>query len=240
MVGSQAALGVIPLGTANALAHDLGIPLDPARAVRAVLSSEPRRIAVGKVQVRGMDGAATSRYFTVAVGIGVDAHLFYKLNAAMKQRLGMRAYYAKAWHLWFTHRMERFRVQWNNGGRPIAREGVTELLAVRIRNFGGVLQELAPGAALDRNDFRLVVCRTASRTSYLLYVVRGLLRQRWNVAGVEWAHADSASCSYSLEPGAPVPTEAKVYVEADGELIGTLPAEISIIPDALTILAPNS
>ena len=239
MVGSQACLGIVPLGTANALAHDLGIPLDPARAVRAVLSAQPRRIAVGKVQVRGMDGVAASRYFTVAVGIGVDAHLFYKLNAATKQKLGMHAYYAKAWHLWFTHRMERFRVEWN-GESPAAREGVTELLAVRIRNFGGVLQELAPGASLDRNDLRLVVCRTSSRTSYLMYVIRGLLGQRWSVAGVELVHADSASCSYGLEAGAPVPAGGKVYVEADGELIGTLPAEISIVPDALTILAPNS
>jgi len=240
MVGSQAALGVVPLGTANALAHDLGIPLDPARAVRAVLSGEPRRIAVGKVQARGMDGAAVSRHFTVAVGIGVDAHLFYKLNAATKQKLGMHAYYAKAWHLWFTHRMERFRVQWNNGESPAAREGVTELLAVRIRNFGGVLQELAPGASLDRNDLRLVVCRTSSRASYLMYVVRGLLGHRWSVPGVELVHAESATCSYSLGAEAPVPAGPKVYVEADGELIGTLPADISIVPDALTVLVPKS
>jgi diacylglycerol kinase (ATP) len=120
------------------------------------------------------------------------------------------------------------------------REGVTELLAVRIRNFGGVLQELAPGASLDRNDLRLVVCRTSSRKSYLLYVVRGLLGQQWSVAGIELVYADSASCSYSLDPGAPIPAGSKVYVEADGELIGTLPAEISIIPDALTILASKS
>ena len=239
MVGSQAALGVVPLGTANALAHDLGIPLDPVRAVRAMLSAERRRVAVGKIQASGMDGAVVSRYFTVAVGIGVDAHLFYKLNAATKQRLGMGAYYAKAWHLWFTHRMERFRVQWNNGENPATHEEVTELLAVRIRNFGGVLRELAPGASLDRNDLRLVVCRTSSRKSYLLYVVRSLLGHRWSVPGVELVHAESATCSYALGTGVPVPGGAKVYVEGDGELIGTLPADISIVPDALTILVPR-
>jgi len=132
-------------------------------------------------------------------------------------------------------------VQWNNGEGPVACEGVTELLAVRIRNFGGVLQELAPGASLDRNDLRLVVCRTSSRASYLMYVVRGLLGQRWNVGGVELVHADSVSCAYSLQPAALAGyTGPRVYVEADGELIGTLPAEISILPGALTILAPNS
>ena len=112
VAGSRVALGVIPMGTANALAHDLGIPMEPHRAARAVLDGETRRVAVGQVTACGLDGKQVKRHFTVAVGIGVDAHLFYKLHAGMKQRLGMRAYYAKAWHLWCTHRMERFRVEW--------------------------------------------------------------------------------------------------------------------------------
>jgi len=226
------------MGTANALAHDLGLPLEPARAVRAALSGVPRRIAVGRIVVRGLDGTPVSHFFTVAVGVGVDAHLFYKLKASTKQKLGMAAYYAKAWNLWFTHRMERFQVQWGSGStQPEARDGVTELLAVRIRNFGGVLQELAPGASLERNDLRLVICRTASRMSYLAYVVRGLLGQTWAVPGVELVHAGSVNCSYAVE--AEAAPGSKVHVEADGELIGTLPAEITMVPDALTVLFPN-
>src|SRR6202007_1553999 len=117
-----------------ALAHDLGLPLDPSLAVRAAIDGEPRRIALGQVTVRGPDGSPTTRYFTVAVGVGVDAHLFYKLNAGVKERLGMAAYYHKAWHLWFTHRMSRFRVTWETTQAEF-QEGVTELLAVRIGNF---------------------------------------------------------------------------------------------------------
>ena len=239
MVGSGASLGIVPMGTANALAHDLGLPLRPSQAVRAALSAVPHRIAVGRITARGLDGAIVSRFFTVAVGIGVDAHLFYKLKTTTKQKLGMAAYYAKAWSLWFTHRMKHFRVQWSIGDQALqVGEGVTELLAVRIRNFGGVLQELAPGASLERNDLRLVVCRTSSRISYLLYVVRSLLGQAWSVPGVELAHADSASCSYALEADA-TDRALKIYVEADGELLGTLPAEITMVPAALTILSPR-
>src|SRR5438477_11525504 len=167
MVGSQAALGVIPLGTANSLAHDLGLPGDPARAVRAALHAEPQRIALGRVTVLGPVGSPVTRYFTVAVGIGVDAHLFYKLHAGTKQRLGMGAYYAKAWHLWCTHRMAGFQVQLSPGtSEEVLHRGITEVLAVRIRNFGGVLQELAPGASLERDDLRVVLCHTSSRLAY--------------------------------------------------------------------------
>ncbi len=179
------------------------------------------------------------RYFTVAVGVGVDAHLFYKLNAAVKQRLGMGAYYVKAWHLWFSHRMERFVVQWSGGeSRAGRRSGVTEMLAVRIRNFGGILQELAPGASLERDDLRVVLCTTSSRLSYLLYVTRGLLRLNWKVPGVELVHCETVQCGYSAGPDA-AESSSTVYVEADGELVGTLPAEIGIVRDALTIRVPK-
>jgi YegS/Rv2252/BmrU family lipid kinase len=238
MVGSQAALGVIPLGTANSLAHDLGLPSDPARAVRAALHAEPQRIALGRVTVHGPNGSPVTRYFTVAVGIGVDAHLFYKLHAGTKQRLGMGAYYYKAWHLWFTYCMKKFNVQLLPAeGDTVVHHGVTEMLAVRIRNFGGVLQELAPGAALERADLRVVTCHTSSRFSYLLYVMRGLLRARWSVRGVELAFAQAIRCTAPEVSDAAAP--CKIYVEADGELLGTLPAEITMVPDALTLLIPK-
>lgn len=242
MVGTSAALGVIPLGTANALAHDLGVPLSPKGAATAALMAQPKRVSVGRVDYLDIDGQRKARYFTVAVGIGVDAHLFYKLNALEKGRLGMAAYYAKAWQLWLTHRMRPFTISYTGpGAGPPTQAVVTELLAVRIRNFGGVLQELAPGASLDRDDLRLVMCRTSSRVSYLLYVARGLLGVRSQVPGVDLEYAHCLTCEYGRRegPGLPGQDPPRVYVEADGELLGTLPVEISMVPDALTLLVPG-
>jgi diacylglycerol kinase family enzyme len=42
-----------------------------------------------------------------------------------------------------------------------------------------------------------------------------------------------------LPPTATSQQQRKIYVEADGELLGTLPAEITVVPNALTLLAPN-
>ncbi|HVN18623.1 MAG TPA: diacylglycerol kinase family protein [Dongiaceae bacterium] len=230
------ALGILPIGTANALAHDLGLPLRIPAAAKAALSAEQRRVALGQITCLDLTGKRSTRYFVVAAGIGVDAHLFYKLLTGSKQRLGMMAYYAKAWHMWFTYPMTRFRVGYytpEDTKQESAR--VTELLAVRIREFGGVVRELAPGASLDRNDMRLILCHTGRRLAYLAYVTRGLLRRKWKVPGIELAYSTKASCDYE-SPGSAV---RKIYVEADGELIGSLPAEISIVPDALTLLAPR-
>jgi diacylglycerol kinase family enzyme len=241
LANTSVALAILPMGTANALAHDLGLPLNISAAAQAALHAAPRRVALGRIDYLDFDGNAGSRLFIVAAGAGVDAHLFYKLHAGTKQRMGMTAYYSKAWQLWFTHPMTRFQVEFAESGSDELRQAnVTELMAVRIRNFGGVLQELAPGASLERDDLRLVFCRTASRFAFLLYVTRGLLRTNWKIPGIDLAHCGRVSCKYLHAPACTDGTaHPKVYVEADGELVGTLPAEITMVPDALTLLAPG-
>jgi diacylglycerol kinase (ATP) len=241
LANTSTALAILPMGTANALAHDLGLPMNVAAAAQAALKALPRRVALGRIEYLDFHGNPGSRLFIVAAGAGVDAHLFYKLHAGAKQRMGMTAYYSKAWQLWFTHPMTRFLVEFaETGSDQLHRADVTELMAVRIRNFGGVLQELAPGASLERDDLRLVFCRTASRLAYLLYVTRGLLRSNWKVPGIDLAHSGRVSCRYQpAPPAADNVSQPKVYVEADGELVGTLPAEIAVVPDALTLLAPS-
>jgi len=238
MVGSHAALGIIPLGTANALAHDLRLPLSAVGAARALLTAKPRRMALGRVEYTDLEGNRGFRFFTVAAGIGVDAHLFYKLNPLVKGHLGMAAYYAKATRLWLTHSMEKFAVEVDqdpeqNGGRSSPAE-VSQLLAVRIRNFGGVLRELAPGASLDRDDLRMVLFRTSSRWAYLQYIIRGLVGARWSVGGIDLVNSVKIDCRPLVDAAA----DSRIFVEADGELLGTLPAAISIVPDALALLVP--
>jgi len=237
LANTPVALGILPMGTANALAHDLRLPLRIPAAAKAALAAKPRRVALGQVRCMGLKGEPITCYFVVAAGVGVDAHLFYKLQSGVKQRLGMAAYYARAWHMWFSYAMTRFSVEYMQHSASVRKTAnVTELLAVRIRNFGGVLRELAPGASLDRDDMRLVFCHTASRLAFLSYVTAGLFRLAWPIPGIELAYAVKASCDY-VSTGAE--QQARIYVEADGELIGRLPAEIGVVPDALTLLTPS-
>jgi YegS/Rv2252/BmrU family lipid kinase len=249
LANTPVALAVLPMGTANALAHDLGLPMNAVAAAKAALHASSRRVTLGFIQCQDLEGNPAHRYFIVAAGVGVDAHLFYKLHTGAKQRLGMAAYYAKAWRLWFTYSMPRFQVEYvetdptetdptENASDHAQRADLTELLGIRIRHFGGVLNQFAPGASLDRNDVRLILCRTASPVSYLSYVTRALLRGHWNVPGIDLAHASKAVCQYLPTATNSLQAQSKIYVEADGELLGTLPAEITVAPKALTILSP--
>jgi hypothetical protein len=75
LVGTNVALGVIPLGTANALASDLGLLGSPVKVARALMNSKPVRVPVGRIYFRDSAGNEDSRYFIVAAGVGADALL---------------------------------------------------------------------------------------------------------------------------------------------------------------------
>lgn len=234
IVGTSATLGVIPLGTGNTLAHDLRLPLNAVKAARAALNCKPCRFPVGRIEYMAFSGKRAARYFTVAVGVGVDAHMFYQLNVGHKSRLGMMAYYAKATHLWMTDPLDFFDVEFKDQAGERKSCAVSEALAVRIRNFGGILREFAPGASLDRSHLRLVLFKTRSRLRYLQFIARGLFGGSWSTPGIELADAQLVKCSAPQSGGT-----KRIFVEADGELVGTVPAEISIMPDAFTMLVPQ-
>lgn len=236
LAGTSVALAVVPTGTANALAHDLGIPMHTRAAVEIALRGKIRRVALGHIEYQNFSGQSASRYFTVAAGIGVDAHLFYKLTTALKKRSGMTAYYLKAWHLWATHRMRKFEVEYTDKNGSTQNALLTELLAVRIRFFGNILRELVPGASLECADLRAVMCRTSSRNAYLRYVARAMLGRQWTVDGIDLLSCAEILCRQTLEGDGS--SEDRVYVEADGELLGRLPARLTMVPDALSLVVP--
>src|SRR6202163_3067611 len=241
LAGTPVALAILPFGTANALAHDLAIPLRPRAAAQVAVNGKVRRIPLGRIEYEDFDGKSAARYFTVAAGIGVDAHLFYKLTAELKKR-GMTAYYLKAWQLWATHRMRPFEVEYANGSGLRQSALLTELLAVRIRFFGNILRELVPGASLDCSDLRTVMCRSASRNAYLQYVTVALLGRQWNIDGIDLVSCSEITCRLPERSGSHTHKEGhkddRVYVEADGELLGRLPARMTMEPDALSLVVP--
>ncbi len=237
MVGTEAALGVIPLGTANSLAADLGLSRNPAIAASQLLTAQATRIAIGRIQYQRTPDRREARYFTVAAGVGVDAALFYKLNAQFKQRYGMVAYVGESLRQWVVQKFHPFRVEWDDLETAQMRsEIVTQLLVVRISDFGGVLNQLAPGADLLRDDFRLVLFKTASRARYLRFVTGRLIGQDWNDPHIELVDAKKVACfPQSAEGGLGHPV---IHAEADGELLGRLPVEMEILPRAFNLLIP--
>jgi YegS/Rv2252/BmrU family lipid kinase len=233
VVGTPTALGVVPLGTANALAANLGLGSSPAKAIHRLLDAVPVRVSVGNISYCDREGATRSRYFTVAAGVGADALFMSQLDAGLKRRFGYALYLVAGLRVWATHSFPLFETAFVERGSSNPRVvALSQLLAVRIRDFGGVLHNLAPGATLHNDGLRLVAFKTRSRLRYLSFLTAVIFgRQRYS-GEIELLDAISVECR--AQNGSP----AYVFAEADGELLGGLPVKIEIVPQALTLLIP--
>ena len=112
------------------------------------------------------------------------------------------------------------------------------MLAVRITWFGGLLRKLAPGAALIRPDFQLVLFKTRSRLSFLRYMVGVWTNRPSAQSDVEIVAATECRCL-------PLETrnqklETRIYAEVDGELLGTLPVTITMSGETVNLLVPRT
>ncbi|MBZ5567553.1 MAG: hypothetical protein LAN64_06845 [Acidobacteriia bacterium] len=238
VVGTEVALGVIPLGTGNGLAHDLGLPHHPAKAAQLLAAAGTRSTLLPRVEFTRLDGVPDRRYCIVGAGVGADARMVYRLGLGFKQRWGMAAYYAESTRQWLTHDFPLFTAEFRYQDGDLRREQVSQVLAVRITSFGGLLDKLAPGAALIRPDFQLVLFKTRSRMSFLRYMM-----------GV-WTNRPSAQSDIEILPSTecrclPLETrnrklETRIYAEADGELLGTLPVTITMSGESVKLLVPRA
>jgi YegS/Rv2252/BmrU family lipid kinase len=235
LVGTTVALGVVPLGTANALAANLGLHTSPAKAVRKLLTAVPVRVSVGQIFYQDAAGATCSRYFTVAAGVGADALFISRLDPGLKRRLGYLLYLIEGFRVWARHSFPLFEAAFveRDGAQPRVEE-ISELLAVRIRNFGGVLNNFIPGATLHHDSLRLVAFKTRSRFRYFLFLLATLFSRASFTREIEVLDAVSVECR--LRNG----SSQRILVEADGEFLGDLPVRIEIVPDAITLLIPPS
>ena len=233
IVGSGVALGVIPFGTANALAADLGLIASPAEVVRILLGATPTRVPVGRIHYQDTAGQQASRYFVVAAGVGADALLMSRMDARLKRRWGYVLYVAAALRIWATHSFPLFNAVFYQKDRSDPREmWVSQLLAVRVRSFGGALRELAPGATVRNGNLQVMAFKTQSRFRFLKFFLAVLLRRHTFNGAIELVDVESVDCHTRNV------AQEEIFVEADGEVLGELPVRMEVVHDALTLLIP--
>ena len=101
LVFGDVPLGIIPAGSGNGLARELGVNWQPERAIASALASEPRLVDVGEID---------RRFFVNIAGIGFDAEVAAKFNRPENTSRGLRAYAALTARSFFTYRGREYRV----------------------------------------------------------------------------------------------------------------------------------
>ena len=221
MVHSGVPLGILPAGTANVLANELGLGKTMERAAASVGEWTPERVAVGLIDRSSSEGP---RHFLLMAGAGLDADIVYHLSLGVKAALGKAAYWIGGFAK-LGRRLPVFTVEAE--GRTF-QAGFA--LASRVRNYGGDL-EIALGASLLDDQFELVLFEGSNSFSYLMYMLGVAARRHPRMRGVTTLRTRRAVFSAAAD--------GKVHLQVDGEYAGFAPAGIEIVPDALTLLVPH-
>lgn len=218
LIDTDARLAILPRGTANVLARDLGMPFDSFEAAAVIAKGNTRKIYAG-CAIDEMTGS--KRYFLLMAGIGLDASVVRRVHPQLKRRFGKAAF----WLSGFSHlahwRPTSFDLETN--GQEL--HGTFAAIG-KAASYGGDLA-VTPRARLEQPDFEVCVISTRSRLRYLRllpYVLRGGVPE-------DKKHVAFVRTTRVLATG-------QAPVQVDGELIGKLPMRFEIAPNPIEIIVP--
>lgn len=231
LVGSQVPMALLPAGTANILAKELGIPWDILRAARLIPGGIVRRIALGVATFAGSNGngngsaiPAQGRYFLSVGGAGPDGAIVNGVDCALKKKVGVVAYWVEGIKQLFSYDFPEMRVR-SNGTDHLA----SIIIVGRTANYGGPFK-ITTNATLFEDSFEFLTNSTRSRMQYLACLPALWLGKIRGMNGIKMWKASEVLCeSAGANP---------VFAQVDGEPIGALPLRFRIVPDALSLVTP--
>jgi diacylglycerol kinase family enzyme len=224
------ALGVLPLGTANALARNLGLPLDVGRALAVQAMRNPVAIPLGVVE-----NAGGAEWFCLMAGCGPDGALAHTLATSeglgRKKRMGRMAYYAEAARLFSTRRWPEFCVEYRAMDEVSWRcADAVAMMCSRVPNLGGLFSGTTRAARLTDERLHVTLVHGPGHVALPMWMVCGRLG-----IGNPWATVVDAA-----EVRCSAPKGGIVQAQVDAEpLRGGLPMTLRLVPRALHLLMPQ-
>ena len=207
-------LAIIPRGTANVLAAELGLSSDPKEIAQTIVHGEPRAVSFGEVN---------GRKFLLMAGVGFDARVVATVSSSLKRAIGKGAYvYASLVQLIRGH-FPRFQVLIDG----VPHEAASVIVA-NAHYYGGKFV-CAPEARME--DPRLHVClfqhgNRRYAAVYGLALTLGLLPK---------------APGYRILPATRVEIHQPhgAEIQSDGDFVGVTPARITVTPRAARLLFPR-
>lgn len=216
LAGSETALGVLPSGTVNVWAREMGIPLDDTRAREILVHGQMRRVDLGRVN---------GRYFLMMVGIGLDGTITEAVEKKLLKRLGILGYLLAA--TWLGPGYPGFPVTLR------INENNVQIRALQI--FIGNTQLYAGAfkftwqAKCDDGLLDLCIIRKRGPLGRIVVLWDFILRRKQRSL---WVRYETFT---SIEIDSPQP----IAIQVDGEAAGYTPATFRVVPGALKVIVPQ-
>lgn len=206
-------LAIVPLGTANVLAAEIGLARHPAVTAQTIACGEPVAAALGMVN---------GRRFVVVAGIGFDARTVARVHGGLKRWAGKLAYIAAGLVEFARYRPARYAVTVD--GRNFVAASV---IIANGRYYAGRFV-FAPQASLGSPHLDVCLLTRPGRWNLLRYALATLSGRIERLRDV--VIVQGTTITVDGPPGDPI--------EADGDIVGGLPAHVTVQPDAVRLVRP--
>lgn len=222
LAGSETALGVLPSGTINIWAREVGIPLDLPGAGEILLNGQNRQVDLGKVN---------DRYFLLMVGLGIDAKITNEVEKKPMKRLGVLGYLLMG--AWWNARYSAFHATIELDKREI-KVNALQIIIGNTQLYGGALKYTWQAKC---DDGALDICVVRKQNFFWRGAIQldFLLRRRQRHQWVRYETGDTIK----------IHTRQPISLQVDGEGIGMTegeinPTTIQVVPQALKVIVPQT
>jgi diacylglycerol kinase (ATP) len=209
-------IAVVPAGTANVVARELGLPLNPQKALQIGLKLKTRKADLGIL------GPGSKRRFLFVTGIGFDAYVASKVSDDLKSKLGIAAYAYAIVRCLQSYSFPEFQVK--AGDKTYT---ATSCLVKNARRYGGEML-FCPDANMYDGLLDILVLQGRRRLALAKFLLKARLQRPETH---EWTYRFQTDALRIEGP-------ADVCVQADGELVSGLPLDISLAPSAFPLVIP--
>lgn len=217
LAGSETALGVLPTGTVNVWAREMGIPLDGSGARNVLLHGKTHAIDLGRIN---------DRYFLLMSGIGIDGEVTHTVEKKPVKRLGVIGYLLVGTLLGMGY--PDFQVTLNLDGKEIKTRAL-QIIIGNTRLWGGALQ-FTWQAKCDDGLLDICLVRKSSGLGRFRVALDFLLRHERRR---QWV-------SYHTCQSIEIRTQQPIPIQVDGEIAGYTPATFTVVPGALKVIVPQN
>ncbi len=233
---SNIPMAILPLGTTSVLAKELNIPEDLEKALNITLNGKIQTIHLGRItctEVRNLKilsnqnldthlSPLITRYFILMAGIGFDGETVYNVSPWIKRITGKGAYILSGIKTIIRYNPSQITLKCN----AEQKSGYNAIIG-KASCYGGEFR-ITPDAKLTEPSFYVFLMHKKGRLKLLRYI-SGI---------ITGGHLKLKDISYFK--ASEIEIKGNAHIHVDGDYLGTTPAKIDVMPDALKLVTPNN
>lgn len=217
LIGSDIPVAILPMGTTNVLAKELDIPENVERAMEIAVSRKPRVISLGKITFTHRS-PLLSRHFCLMAGVGYDGETVFRVNERLKKVSGKGAYLYSGVTTLLKFNPSELTLRVN--GKTYS--GYSVIIGNAAKYAGNF--SVTPDSRLTEPALYVCLFKGKRRLDFLRYVFGIVTKTHLRYEDVEYLKAEEIEISGSS------------HVQVDGDYVGTTPAKVEIVRDALRLV----